>query len=209
MTATAIGAQPAKSSRACRRRARAADRRAHGAQFPAADVRHRDGDAPVRRRARRRASRSSTRARRRRRSERSRSTRCARRRHQSSRRLDEAILIKDNHIRLAGGVAEAIKRHAGRGAGDADRGRGAEPGRGGCRDRRRRRRDPARQLVDRRDPRGRCAHRAGAPRSRCPAASRSIGLPELAATGADYVSIGALTHSAPAADISFELEPDA
>ncbi len=33
-------------------------------------------------------------------------------------------------------------------------------------------------------------------------------LPELAATGADYVSVGALTHSAPAADLSFELEPD-
>jgi nicotinate-nucleotide pyrophosphorylase (carboxylating) len=32
-------------------------------------------------------------------------------------------------------------------------------------------------------------------------------LSELAATGADYVSIGALTHSAPAVDISFEIEP--
>jgi nicotinate-nucleotide pyrophosphorylase (carboxylating) len=31
----------------------------------------------------------------------------------------------------------------------------------------------------------------------------------LSTTGADYVSVGALTHSAPAADISFELEPDA
>jgi nicotinate-nucleotide pyrophosphorylase (carboxylating) len=30
---------------------------------------------------------------------------------------------------------------------------------------------------------------------------------ELAATGADFVSSGALTHSAPAADISFEIEP--
>jgi nicotinate-nucleotide pyrophosphorylase (carboxylating) len=30
---------------------------------------------------------------------------------------------------------------------------------------------------------------------------------ELAATGADYVSVGALTHSAPSVDISFELEP--
>jgi nicotinate-nucleotide pyrophosphorylase (carboxylating) len=30
---------------------------------------------------------------------------------------------------------------------------------------------------------------------------------ELAATGADFVSIGALTHSAPAVDISFEIEP--
>ena len=32
-------------------------------------------------------------------------------------------------------------------------------------------------------------------------------IPELAATGADYVSPGALTHSAPAIDISFEIEP--
>jgi nicotinate-nucleotide pyrophosphorylase (carboxylating) len=31
-------------------------------------------------------------------------------------------------------------------------------------------------------------------------------LPELAATGADFVSVGALTHSAPAIDISFEIE---
>jgi nicotinate-nucleotide pyrophosphorylase (carboxylating) len=30
----------------------------------------------------------------------------------------------------------------------------------------------------------------------------------LAKTGANYVSVGALTHSAPAADLSFELEPD-
>jgi len=32
-------------------------------------------------------------------------------------------------------------------------------------------------------------------------------IPELAATGADFVSSGALTHSAPAVDISFEIEP--
>jgi len=32
-------------------------------------------------------------------------------------------------------------------------------------------------------------------------------LPELAATGADYVSIGALTHSAPAVDLSLDIEP--
>jgi nicotinate-nucleotide pyrophosphorylase (carboxylating) len=30
---------------------------------------------------------------------------------------------------------------------------------------------------------------------------------ELARTGANYVSVGALTHSPPAADLSFELEP--
>ena len=33
-------------------------------------------------------------------------------------------------------------------------------------------------------------------------------MPELAATGADFVSVGALTHSAPAVDISFEIELD-
>jgi nicotinate-nucleotide pyrophosphorylase (carboxylating) len=32
-------------------------------------------------------------------------------------------------------------------------------------------------------------------------------LPRVAATGVDFVSMGALTHSAPAADISFEVEP--
>jgi nicotinate-nucleotide pyrophosphorylase (carboxylating) len=32
-------------------------------------------------------------------------------------------------------------------------------------------------------------------------------MPELAATGADYVSVGALTHSAPAADLSLDIEP--
>jgi nicotinate-nucleotide pyrophosphorylase (carboxylating) len=32
-------------------------------------------------------------------------------------------------------------------------------------------------------------------------------MPELAATGAAFVSVGALTHSAPAIDISFEIEP--
>ena len=32
-------------------------------------------------------------------------------------------------------------------------------------------------------------------------------IPELATTGAQYVSVGALTHSAPSADLSFELEP--
>jgi nicotinate-nucleotide pyrophosphorylase (carboxylating) len=33
-------------------------------------------------------------------------------------------------------------------------------------------------------------------------------IPELGTTGAQFVSVGALTHSAPAADISFELEAE-
>jgi nicotinate-nucleotide pyrophosphorylase (carboxylating) len=32
-------------------------------------------------------------------------------------------------------------------------------------------------------------------------------IPELASTGADFVSVGALTHSAPAADLSLEIHP--
>jgi nicotinate-nucleotide pyrophosphorylase (carboxylating) len=32
-------------------------------------------------------------------------------------------------------------------------------------------------------------------------------MPELASTGADFVSVGGLTHSAPAVDISFEIVP--
>ena len=32
-------------------------------------------------------------------------------------------------------------------------------------------------------------------------------IPQLATTGADFVSAGAITHSAPAVDISFEIEP--
>ena len=32
-------------------------------------------------------------------------------------------------------------------------------------------------------------------------------LPAVAATGVQYVAIGALTHSAPAADLSLKLEP--
>ena len=30
---------------------------------------------------------------------------------------------------------------------------------------------------------------------------------EIAATGVDYISVGALTHSAPAADVSMLIEP--
>ena len=72
---TAIGAAAATSSPNVRGAAGAdADRRADGAEFPAAAVRHRDADAAVRRRRRRRRSPSSTRARRRRRCARSRST---------------------------------------------------------------------------------------------------------------------------------------
>ncbi len=122
------------------------------------------------------------------------------------RRLDDGILIKDNHVRLAGSVGEAVARM--RRAGHAL---------------------PieveAQSLAQVDD-----ALRAGAdivlldnlstPEiaeavSRCRGRARTEisggvtldRLPELAATGADCVSVGALTHSAPAADLSIEIEP--
>jgi nicotinate-nucleotide pyrophosphorylase (carboxylating) len=122
--------------------------------------------------------------------------------------LDDGILIKDNHVRLAGGVAEAVKRmKAARqemlveveaqsladveAAIDA----GADvilldnlP------------LEQIHQAV------GRIAGRAKIEISGGVSLDR---MPELARTGADYVSVGALTHSAPAVDLSFEIDLDA
>ena len=122
--------------------------------------------------------------------------------------LHDAVLIKDNHIRLAGGVRQAV-----------DRMRAARP------------EMPVEieaQSLDQvdeaiaagaqiilldnlstaeiREAVGRIGGRARIEISGGVTLDR---IRELAATGADYVSVGALTHSAPAADISFELEPDA
>ena len=120
--------------------------------------------------------------------------------------LFDAVLIKDNHVRLAGGVRAAVAR---------------------CR-----RQQPAlrveveTQTLDEVDE----ALDAGADvvladnmdidairetvrRARGRAKVEISGgvtidrLPALAQTGADFVSAGALTHSAPAVDISFEIEP--
>ena len=121
--------------------------------------------------------------------------------------LDDGILIKDNHIRLAGGVGEAVQRMK-----DAGREMPIEV---------------EAQSLDQVDE----ALAAGAdmilldnlPTDDIREAVRRIAgraqievsggvtlerIPELARTGAQYVSIGALTHSAPSADLSFELEPD-
>ena len=100
-----------------------------------------------------------------------------RRRHESSHRVcTTRVLIKDNHIRLAGGVGEAVRRVRAAGVAAADRSRGAEPGRG--RRRRidaRRRRHHARQPRRRDDARGDRRASPAARASRSPAASRSSG----------------------------------
>ena len=122
--------------------------------------------------------------------------------------LHDAVLVKDNHIRLAGGVARAIVRmRAARQEMpveieaqsleqvDEALAGGAEI-----------------ILLDNlsieqtREAVRRIARRARVEISGGVTLER---IPELASTGADFVSVGALTHSAPAADLSFEIEPDA
>jgi nicotinate-nucleotide pyrophosphorylase (carboxylating) len=121
--------------------------------------------------------------------------------------LHDAVLIKDNHIRLSGGVNVAIERM-----------RAARP------DMRIEIEAQSLEEVDEavaagvdtvlldnmdtetiREAVRRIAHRATVEISGGITLER---IPELAATGADYVSVGALTHSAPAADLSLEIEPD-
>lgn len=120
--------------------------------------------------------------------------------------LYDAILIKDNHVRLAGGVAEAVART--------------------------RRRSPQLRieveaqtlaevdealasgadiiLADNMSPadvRETVARARGRAKVEISGGVTLDRIQELGATGADYVSVGALTHSAPAVDISFEIEP--
>lgn len=121
-------------------------------------------------------------------------------------RLDDGILIKDNHKRLGGGVAAAARRAMEQSGGlpvvvevetFAELDEVLETG-------------VPRILLDNfstydiREAVKRVSGRAEIEISGGVTLER---MPELATTGARYVSIGALTHSAPAADLSFELEP--
>jgi nicotinate-nucleotide pyrophosphorylase (carboxylating) len=120
--------------------------------------------------------------------------------------LFDAVLIKENHIRLAGGVRAAL-----------DRVRAARPGvtveieaetleqvdealaaGAGMILVDNMTLDQIREAVGRAKGRARIEVSGGVTLDR---------IPEIAATGADFVSVGALTHSAPAIDISFEIEP--
>lgn len=120
--------------------------------------------------------------------------------------LDDGILIKDNHVRLAGGVVNAVARMR---AKNREMATEVEA--------------QSLQQVDDALNAGadiilldnlstpdiiaavqKCRGRAKTEISGGVTLAR---MPELAGTGADYVSIGALTHSAPAVDLSFEIEP--
>ena len=120
--------------------------------------------------------------------------------------LFDAILIKDNHIALAGGVKAAIARARAHRPGmpieieaatlhdvDLALADGVEV-----------------ILLDNMsttDIRIAVGRAAGRARTEISGGVTLERLPELAATGADFVSVGALTHSAPAIDISFEIQP--
>jgi nicotinate-nucleotide pyrophosphorylase (carboxylating) len=120
--------------------------------------------------------------------------------------LFDAVLIKDNHIRLAGGVARAVERvraeHPGMAVeieaqtlGEVDQALAA---------------GAQIVLVDNMstaDIREAVARARGRAKFEISGGVTLDRIPELAATGADFVSVGALTHSAPAVDISFEIEP--
>jgi nicotinate-nucleotide pyrophosphorylase (carboxylating) len=121
--------------------------------------------------------------------------------------LDDGVLIKDNHIRLAGGVQRAVQLLKAAGPEmpieveaqsleqvDEAIAAGADiilvdnlPI------------EAIRDAVKRVNGRAKIELSGGVTLDR---------IPELAKTGATYVSVGALTHSAPAADLSFELEPE-
>jgi nicotinate-nucleotide pyrophosphorylase (carboxylating) len=120
--------------------------------------------------------------------------------------LFDAILIKDNHVRLAGGITPAVglarAAHPGRPIEiEAQTLAEVEEALGAGADT---------ILVDNlpleaeRDAVHRVAGRARVELSGGVTLER---IPAMAATGADCVSVGALTHSAPAVDISFEIEP--
>jgi nicotinate-nucleotide pyrophosphorylase (carboxylating) len=121
--------------------------------------------------------------------------------------LGDGILVKDNHVAACGGVGEAVRRARSRGnamlrvevevvdlAGLAEAiSAGADI-----------------VLLDNMDDSTMAeAVRQSAGRVLLEASGNMTleRLPRAAATGVDFVSMGALTHSAKAADISFEIEP--
>jgi nicotinate-nucleotide pyrophosphorylase (carboxylating) len=123
--------------------------------------------------------------------------------------LFDAFLIKENHAALAGGVGEAVRR-----ARRADPGRPVEVE---CRDldevREALAAGAARLLLDNMDPAG-LREAVGVARASAGGevsleASGGVTLDnvaEIAASGVDDISVGALTHSAPALDLSMLLE---
>jgi nicotinate-nucleotide pyrophosphorylase (carboxylating) len=122
-------------------------------------------------------------------------------------RLDDGVLVKDNHVAVCGGVAEAVRRAKAANSGlavqvEVDRIDQIEPALAAGADR---------LLLDNMDPpmlREAVARVAG----RAPLeASGGVTLETirfLAETGVDYISVGRITQSAPAVDIGMDYSLD-
>ena len=120
--------------------------------------------------------------------------------------LDEALLVKDNHVRLAGGIAEATRRAVAGAGGRAveieverpDQIEGAIAA------------GAEMILLDNFDPEA-VRQAMAAVAGRVPLeVSGGVSLDTVrryAEAGPDFIAVGALTHSAPAVDISLEIEP--
>jgi nicotinate-nucleotide pyrophosphorylase (carboxylating) len=120
--------------------------------------------------------------------------------------LNDGVMIKDNHIHLGGGIASAVALVRAHGAKavievevetlqqvDQALAAGADI-----------------LLLDNMtidDMREAVRRSHGRAKTEISGGVTIARIPDLAATGADFVSVGALTHSAPAVDISFEIEP--
>jgi nicotinate-nucleotide pyrophosphorylase (carboxylating) len=119
--------------------------------------------------------------------------------------LYDQVLIKDNHVRIAGGVRRAVELARRRGPGlaiEVEAQTVAEAAEAA---------DVGADIVlldnlTTPEIREAVARIAGRARTEVSGGVTLARIPELAETGADAVSVGALTHSVVAADISFEVE---
>lgn len=118
-------------------------------------------------------------------------------------RLDDGVLIKDNHVAVAGGVAEAVRRAKEANTGlqvqvEVDRIDQIEPALAAGADR---------LLLDNMDP-AKLREAVGLVAKRVPLeASGGVTLETIrfiAETGVDYISVGRITQSAPAVDIGLD-----
>jgi nicotinate-nucleotide pyrophosphorylase (carboxylating) len=121
-------------------------------------------------------------------------------------RLDSGVLVKDNHIRLAGSIGAATRRSLSAAAGlpvevEVEREDQIEDAIAA---------GAQMILLDNFTPeavRSAVALVAGRVPIEVSGGVRLETLRAYAEAGPDYIAVGALTHSAPAVDISFELEP--
>ena len=119
--------------------------------------------------------------------------------------LWDAAMIKDNHILVAGGVAEAVRRAREAGIGriicEVDRLDQIEPALAA---------GATHLLLDNMEPatlRAAVALVAGRVPTEASGGVRLETIAAIAASGVDYVSVGRLTQSAPAADIGLDFTP--